>query len=430
MEIKIKKLLNILADKIYEIKNKYFNYNTVVYFPYFDSNADISNHYYRASWYLPYLPNKLEKIYFFHLRKIKININPNSYMSNALNNNRHIYIKSNFKSYLKLLIFSKVILVWKNYNWFAEYILKFIGIRLVNIDTYDNSAIEYGKYCGILWNFIIESKDRIKILNENRLRFKKISEQIEEKKYSYSCVFGTAPSIEKALDFNFKKCLSIVCNSIVKNQTLINHIKPAFITAGDVVSHFGVSKYAEAFRKDLIKILLLNNSIYLVTTANFGYLFVVNHPEIRHKTILIDQNMNEPNFNLLKNYGLPRLDSTLNIHMLPLAATFTNTIFMLGCDGKIPNVDNEDFWAHSNVAQYHEFVDSGHLCHPTFAVHRQINTYTRYLKSLEQTVRIGEDNNSKKYYTLSKSYIPILNERLVDHNEIMHAGLCNKVERS
>jgi hypothetical protein len=103
----------------------------------------------------------------------------------------------------------------------------------------------------------------------------------------------------------------------------------------------------------------------------------------------------------------------MNIHMLPLAATFAREIQLLGCDGKDAKRDNEDFWAHADGAQYRDKVASGHECHPTFDAHRQRSTYDRYVHSIEVTIQGGRQLGYR-YECLSKSSIPILNS--------IHAG--------
>ena len=111
--------------------------------------------------------------------------------------------------------------------------------------------------------------------------------------------------------------------------------------------------------------------------------------------------------------------------MLPLANTFCDTIFLLGCDGKRPDKNNEDFWAHAETAQYQNMVITGHQCHPTFDVHRQKSTYGRYNDSVFHSINIGETQYGKKYYTLEKSNILGLENRLVPQSlnyELNSAG--------
>lgn len=410
----IKKVLSYFSVKVCKQRDKKIK-NIITYYPRFNYRDELSSHYHRASWYLPRLPGVLENVYLF--QKIGENTKPGerpSFMCSPKQDTSHILVKRGIFHFARALLHSRLILVWRDNNPILWKFLKFFGVRAINVDTNDLSALEYGKYCGIFWHQLLNPKEKNRILSENYQRFYPIAYHIIGKKYSRSCVFGTGPSLEKAYDFDFTGTLTIVCNSIVQNKKLLDHIKPAFICAGDVISHLGVSLYAEKFREDLITVLKAGNSDhYFVTSAAFGYLFTLNHPEMKDKTILIDQTVPGPNYDLLHGFGLPLLASTLNIHMLPLASSFTNEIFLLGCDGKGAQKDDEDFWAHAKKAQYYELVNSGHLCHPTFDVHRQQKTYEEYIKSLETYIMLGENNHGKTYWTLQPSNVPVLKSRLV-----------------
>jgi len=387
----------------------------IVYYPRFKTQDELTNHYYRAAWYCPPQTSVLENVYFFCKRnKIITPTNPPPYMSSNYGHFSHLILKTGLSTFIKALLHSRLILVWKNYKPLIWKALKYLGFQAVHVDTQDLSAIEYGKYCGLYWHFLLSPEEKHRLLAENYQRFYNVAISIIEKDYARACIFGTGPSLEKTYEFDFSGCLSIVCNSIVQNQRLLGHIKPLFICAGDVVSHLGVSKYAQKFREDLLNVLFSKDSeAFFVTSAPFGYLFLLNHPEIKDKTILIDQTVPGPNFNLLHGFGLPLMDSTLNIHMLPLACTFTDEIFLLGCDGKSTKQDNEDFWAHAKSAQYHDLVDTGHLCHPTFDVHRQQKTYGGYTRSLDTFIITGEKDYGKSFFTLHPSNMEILKSRTV-----------------
>jgi hypothetical protein len=372
----------------------------------------MTDHFYRASWYLPKIEGKCEKVLLFH----KIPGGPGvmerpAAMGKEFREGSHILTSKNYFSFVKALFTSRLILIWKkDSNYILNIFLELIETPVVNIDTQDINSKEYGAYCGLIWRFLLTKSDKeIEIFN-NYQKFSKIYNKLRADKIKATCVFGTGPSIDSALEYDFEGCLSIVCNSIVRNHALMEHIKPKFICAGDVVSHFGVSLYAETFRKHLIKV-LQQNDLYLFTTASFSYLLMLHYPEIKEKIIQAQQETHKPNYNLKTLFGLPALDSTLNIHMLPLAATFSDTIFVLGCDGKDPDQKkNEDFWAHSGKAQYHALVETGHICHPTFDLHRQKSTYNGYLDSVNATITQGE-LLGKRYISLSSSYVQPLKDR-------------------
>lgn len=385
----------------------------VTFYPAFRSHGELSSHFTRACWYLPSVPGVLDNVYLF--RGLGCSKKPERppYMCASPRSTSHITVRKGFCSLLRELFSSRVVLVWKNTPSFFLYLVKVFGIPVVNIDTEDEKSVEYGNYCGLFWRYLLTHEERYLENFENYQKFCEASEYLGRVDYKAACVFGTGPSIDEVFQFDFSDCISIVCNSIVQNEKLLEHIQPKFICAGDVVSHFGVSKYAEQFRADLLSV-LEERDVYFFTTADFGYLFLLNHPEARKKTILVGQKLDLPNFDLRKKFALPMLASTLNIHMLPLASSFSPNIFVLGCDGKSPKKEeNEDFWAHSRSAQYHQLVETGHQCHPTFDIHRQNYTfYGRYLKSVELSINEGEKLGNR-YWILSPSSVPTLSVRRI-----------------
>ncbi|MCR5799063.1 MAG: hypothetical protein K6G69_03215 [Lachnospiraceae bacterium] len=337
------------------------------------------------------------------------------YMGRKTTSTSHICIKEHNDDYERELNESYVILWWKNFdeNIAKKWVME--GHQVVNVDTNDEDAIEYGKYCGLIWRYFKTSQEKQQIIYENHVRFKEIAKDIKNAYGDISCVFGTGPSIESSWDYDFSKCVCVVCNSIVKNRELLDYIQPCFVTAGDVVSHLGVSKYAEVFRDDLFD--YLNNSkAYFMTTATFGYLLLEHYPYMKNKIMIAEQGIDVQNFDLCNTYLLPRLDSVLNVLMLPIANTFGKTIIINGCDGKIPNKNNEDFWAHSESAQYLELVNTGHKCHPTFDINRQKKTYSRYNESVRLSMDMGENEYGKKYYTILPSFVEALKGREICNN--------------
>lgn len=386
---------------------------SVVYFPYFDSQESLNDHYHRAVWYLPFKKKACEKVCFFCRQSVDISARPDHMCTDFNENIDHIKVLSSRLLFFYFILSSRVLLCWNNYNPITALFLKYLGYNIVNVATNDFSAKEYGAYCGILWDALVPIKEKRKFRKRQYVSFHSVCESIKLSNFESACVFGTGPSLEGAYNFDFSKMLSIVCNSIVQNGALLKHINPCFVTAGDVISHFGVSRYAMQFRIDLKKALDRSNMLF-VTTAKFGYLFIQHYPELEINSILIEQFVKEPVLNLTKMFYLPFLDSTLNIHMLPLANTFCEKIFFLGVDGKSDTRDNEDHWAHAKGAQYHELVNTGHLCHPTFSKNREAGSYEKFNRSVKLTIEIGERYYDKKYLALNSSKIDILYSRYVN----------------
>ena len=392
--------------------------NIFCYVQTFKENDQFINHYFRACWYLPKYEN-IKIIFFTKLSKPSIDDLPAYFCSDFNKDTSHIIlVHPNLKFFY--FLFATVFI-----SWDQKRTVSFIKNKAINLDTNDLDSKEYGKYASLIWKYYLSSKDRKEILKSSFKNFERIRKKIISNKYESTVIFGTGPSLDSSTKFNFENRLTIVCNSVVKNIELLNHIKPDFICAGDVVSHIGVSKYAQIFREDLEKH-ILNSDSYFLTTASFGFTLYQNYPKLRSKIILIEQRKDSSSVDLNDQFELPTLDSTLNIHMFPIAYTFNNDIYITGCDGKLPNDrDNEDFWAHSKHSQYLELVNTGHLCHPTFDIHRQLSTFNRFNESCIKSISKAHLKNLS-LKLLTKSYIPAFKDLHMNEKELREKGFLDE----
>mgnify|MGYP000111986543 CR=1 FL=1 len=383
----------------------------ICFFPEFDDPRELSNHYHRASWYLTGEGSPISKVTLASTDpNAKIAAAPDYFANHGLNDDT-LEIISSEDGYLQALMRAKTVLVWKPLSvGLQRYLSRILDkATIITVATQDPASVEYGNYCRSPW-MLLPEEQKTALLKDSQARFRAALQAQRDAGKTSSAVFGTGPSIDTAFDFDFSDCMTVACNSIVANEALLDHIKPAFVCAGDAVSHFGVSRYAQTFRADLVRV-LQERGIYLFTSAAIGFLLVQKHPEIRDHVILCEQKLTGLNADLENIWSLPRFDSTLNIHMLPIAATFSDTIYMLGLDGRDPNPENnEDFWAHSKAAQYHDLVDSGHLAHPTFAINRAEATEDRYLASVEESFMAGEVIG-KSFFSLAHSFTPAVHAR-------------------
>ncbi len=426
MENKARDILRRVRTLIVGLRTHH-RHGAVCYYPPFESQADLTNHYWRACWYLPKVEKWCDHVLMFQQygRPDAVAAQRPEYMAPAPSPTDHIQIrKGGTFATLRAMLKCSLVLDWKGgkQSWLLR-LLALAGIKVVNVATEDLQGKEYGSYCSLIWKCLLPNNQRQLILGDSRRRFETIARRIRTENPENVCVFGTGPSLERAFEYDCRGSLNIVCNSIVQNDGLLDHTNPTFACAGDVVSHLGISAYAHQFRADLIRV-LQQREMYFVSTAAHGSILLWHYPELAKKLILIDQTTAEPNFDLLTQFAAPQLDSVLNVLMLPMAATFAKKIWLLGIDGKSPEPKkNEDFWTHAQGAQYFDLVDTGHQCHPTFDAHRQASTYVRYLRSTEETLRLGELNHGIEYRSLCPSHIPPVNERAVPPHAIVAAAL-------
>jgi hypothetical protein len=208
-----------------------------------------------------------------------------------------------------------------------------------------------------------------------------------------------------------------VCNSIVRNPELLEHIRPQFIAAADFVFHYGPSRYAAEFRRDLIAALETTGAYFLVP-EQLAPLMLRHYPHIAQRTIAIPvANRFDPrmklrgvNVQLLNRFQVRSLDSVLNLLMLPVASTLANEIYVLGCDGRKP-VDKA-FWSHHSASQYSDLMKTVNDSHPGFFDVDYVDYYDRYCAHVASVIAAGEAVG-KSYASLVPSYVPALSTRLV-----------------
>ncbi len=248
------------------------------------------------------------------------------------------------------------------------------------------------------------------------LEFKRV---LSSKGLSKAYVFGTGPSLQNAHLHNWQDGIRIVCNTIVKDKELWHHINPHIITAGDGIYHFGISMFAENFRKDL-KLRLTETPETIFVYPSFFHKFCLREFkgfEDRLFPVPFNYNTMSIDHNLCINYFLPNASNVLPMLLLPVACSFSKDVNLWGFDGKAPN--DKDFWKNSDKQFYQDKVDDLKSLHPSF--------YTKMIPSgkessyvtqvhgdqLENMLTIGE-RNGYKFTMLHKTYTPVLEKRM--HN--------------
>ena len=390
---------------------------SVAYSCRFDSVESLTNHWHRAIWYLPYVEGLLDRVHFTVKRGIAPGLRPKC-MGTVVCGDSHLQItNSRLRGFLHIMT-ARVVLVWRrDIPWWLR-VLGILGWRVVRVETGNPCVHEWGEYARLMWTLRTTEQQR-EIIHRNHEKLKRVEKEIAETTPKSTILLaGTGPSLAMAALWKCKNAIGIGCNTIVASPEAMDAISIRFLTAGDCVSHFGVSKYAEKFR-DQMRTAMLEREIYLLTTAQFGQLLIDHSPELANLTILVPQDVDmlAPNHDLIEDFRLPALDSTLNIHMLPLAATLGSDIHMIGFDGRAPDLGREeDFWEHNLETQYSQaLVETGHQCHPTFDMHRKAVTLNRYIRSTQHSMAHMEAH-SISVRCLAHSYTPSIQLRNVLSN--------------
>ena len=403
---------------------------TVVLFPAFDNLSSLADQYHRLRWYIP--DGSGFNVYLFYKPSLKVShqsirkMIPLYFFEN-LGNDSHIYLLPwNWSRFLSILITSKVIMFWKvkRPSLFNKISL-LSGKRIVSSDP--SLRISFRRNSAFLFDHM-EGTERQVLRDKSKARFAHVRQEISM--YQKAFVFGNGPSLSQAKEFNYFDGVRIACNSVVRNQELLDYIKPHFIIATDFVFHLGPSRYAAEFRRDLVSA-LKNTGAYFVTIEQLAPLFFYHFPDMKKRTIAVP--LYKPydpraiirgvNVQLANNFIVHSLNSVLTMLMLPIASTVAEDIFLLGCDGRKP--DDEKFWSHHAESQYTGLLKTVYDTHPGFFEISYVDYYNKYCDQVETILTKGE-SLGKTYASLVPSYVPALEKRIyLPKAQIVHKEVKN-----
>jgi len=229
-------------------------------------------------------------------------------------------------------------------------------------------------------------------------------------KYSIGYVFGTGPSLDHAYDFDYSNGFCIVCNSIVKNKSLLNHIKPQLLVFADPVFHFSPCLYAAEFRRMMVEVVDQFNCFIMLPDYCVP-LLLAHYPQLKTKVIGMPKRGKKYNFPNLTDFYVRGSKNILTSLMLPVVSSVADEIYIIGSDGR--KTGEQYFWQHSVSSQFSDLMQTAFETHPSFFRDRIYDEYyNEHCKFLEGLVLYGE-SLGKKYYSLTHSYIPALAQRQV-----------------
>lgn len=383
--IKTSKSLNQLY-----LKNDTPKIESLCFYPEVNDEKNFRDLLDRIKWYLP-------KTQFCNLKTILI--------SDLHNMNEPESVEIHDSKYTEdILLNSDIILLW-NKEFIDADILDKYRSKIYCVDPTFYSTVESAFY-RTLYYYCLESnmKEHFKLLS--RANYKSMIERNKFKEKAY--VFGTGPSLEQATDFSYDNGFNIICNSTVKNQSLMDYIKPNLLVFADPVFHFSPCEYSAKFREDAISAIQKYDLYFMIPDYTVP-LILAHYPEVKDKIIGIPMLSNEFNFPSEEKYFVKATANILTLFMLPVASFVSEKIYIIGCDGREKN--ETYFWKHNDSAQYNGLMKTVFDMHPSFFRDRVYQDYyDEHCEILKNLIEFGE-TKGKKYYSLTKSHIPVLSER-------------------
>lgn len=384
-----------------------------LFFPIIKTKNDLEDLISRAVWYFNCMEN-IENIYFI----IDIEYDLNNFVvpdyladdiKSLFNKNRSKIILVNYNEKKVKELFDKcdIIMLWDMENYpsqkWKDRIEKAQSNNKKQIWRVDKLRERYegSFYIKVGLTNYPDKEEIIKSLNEKFIKF--INEVAI---YDKSYIFGTGPSVDRYKEFDFSDGISIICNSIILDEELLNYVKPKILVFADPIFHFGCSKYAYSFRKQL-KNVVDKYDLTIIIPFNYYRLFVGNYPEFKDRTIAVPMSSTNPiNLNLRKDFYIRSISNILTLLLFPLASTITNEINMIGFDGR-KTIENTYFWKHNPKTQFNDKMENIQEVHPSFFNIDYNNYYSKHQNTvkewIDELIKLG-----KKINLLTSSYVPIL----------------------
>lgn len=249
--------------------------------------------------------------------------------------------------------------------------------------------------------------DRKSLTHENQLKFQRFASKLG--RFDRAYIMATGPSIAQYPHFDYSKALSIVCNSVINDEDLMEIVRPQILVFADPIFHFGPSQYAATFRAKLAESAQRHDYTICIPIKYYP-LFTAAMPQLADRTIAMPfLKDREFNFDLRHEFELKTTANILTFLMVPLASSFADEIGILGCDGR-PLTENTYFWGHNANTQFNDKMANIRVVHPGFFNIDYNEYYLEHCKTLEAELSAGEAIG-KKFVSLSFSHIPALNGR-------------------
>jgi len=253
---------------------------------------------------------------------------------------------------------------------------------------------------------LLDSKDAL--IRENKSKFGTLARKLG--RFSRSYLMATGPSVWRYKLFNYEGAISIVCNSVILDDDLMANVKPQILVFADPIFHFGPSQYAAAFRKRLCEAAQRYDFTIVIPFKYYG-LFTSTIPELRDRTIAVpfakDRHFN---FDLCGDFEVKTTANILTLLLVPLAATFSDEINILGCDGR-PLHEDKYFWGHNQNTHINDIMANIREIHPAFFEINYNDYYLEHCYTLENQLGHGE-RLGKRFICLGFSHIPALKNRI------------------
>lgn len=378
----------------------------VAYFPEFRSDqfAEFTDQYYRFTWYLKPVIDRLESVSLVRSADLTPSTPP-TYLDPVVS-----ALTEDFSGITRLEPEDQASRVFAE----ADYLLHWDNsvpippeLRHKRIEDIDRHR--HLEECQVWLNLSSKIGGNYSFrVAESAARYKALVERHRTKR---AYVFGTGPNLSLAKDHDYRQGVVIACNSMVKNTVMLDQMRPPLLVAGDPIFHAGASAYAADFRTALYEAMERYNADFLTNQRDFRIYHATAPAHLRERIIGAPADWGvSMNANTTEKFTFTACPNVLTLFLLPIGvAMSTEELFVAGCDGR-SLTDNKYFWAHDKSVQFNDKMSVIQEAHPSFFDLSYDEYY--YLHCETVAAWIGEaETVGRRVVNMTPSFIPALSKR-------------------
>lgn len=221
-------------------------------------------------------------------------------------------------------------------------------------------------------------------------------------------IFGTGPNLSLAAHHDYSQGVAVVCNSMVKNEPLLDRMKPPLILAADPIFHAGASIYAADFRAALYRAMERYGSYYLCNQRDFRIFDAYMPEHLRDRLIGAPAGWGmKLKTNTTEDFDFTACPNILTLFLLPVAVAMSEKeIYIAGCDGR-PLRQNNYFWSHDKSVQFNDKMAAIQEAHPSFFDISYDDYYFLHCETVASWIGSAQ-GVGRKVVNMTPSYIPAL----------------------
>jgi FkbM family methyltransferase len=391
----------------------------IAYFPVVDRPAELRDLLSRAAWYLTSSP--IEKIYILISEpalsgeewRVQDGMDPKIAEQFGQLSELIEFVPARSNSAVQEVMEDvSVVLRWRKGAWpdwmtERDVARALAGKRLFEIDS-TGERMEGANYIDVSYKLGPSTRE---LTVEQSAKFAAVLRDTGT--FDRASLFATGPSVSEYRTFDFTDSLSVVCNTVILDEDLMETVQPRFAVFLDPIFHFGPSQYAADFRAALREVMASHRQLIVCLPLKYYPLFTAAMPDLADRTVAVPFEKERPfNFDLSTEFELRTTANVLTFAMIPLGTTFAPQIGILGCDGR-PLDENTYFWRHNPATQLNERMQNIRQVHPAFFNVDYNDYYLEHCETLAAQLSAGE-RAGYRFDSLTPSHIPALKRRMTE----------------